>query len=51
MKEYDYCVFPMYVATVRLRFLNIARLAIYLATSKYNYVQTLPNIVVPLYNQ
>jgi hypothetical protein len=39
----------MYMATVRLQLPNIARLAIYSATSEYNYVQTLPNIVVPLY--
>jgi hypothetical protein len=49
MKEYDSGVFLVYVATFRLRVPSIAGLAIYSATSEYNYVQTLPNIVVPLY--
>jgi hypothetical protein len=37
------------VATIRLRLPRIAKLAIYSVTSEHNYIQTLPNIVVPPY--
>ena len=39
----------MYVATIRLRLLRIGEPAIYSVTSEHNYIQTLPNIVVPPY--